>query len=70
MKSFIIENYNKMGKLTLYLILLLVFTSIDYLLNVRWINSMKNYTIISIIWINFFFHTYNLFTYNEKIKCK
>ena len=37
----------KMGKLTLYLILLLSFTSIDYLLNVRWINSMNNYTIIS-----------------------
>jgi len=47
MKNFIVENYNKMGKLTLYLILLLVFTSVDYLLNVRWINSMKNYTIIS-----------------------
>ena len=44
MKNFIMENYNKMGKLTLYLILLLIFTSIDYLLNVRWINSMKNYT--------------------------
>jgi uncharacterized membrane protein len=37
----------KFGKLTLYLILLLSFTSIDYLLNVRWINSMNNYTIIS-----------------------
>lgn len=47
MKNYIIEKYNKMGKLTLYLILLLLFTSVDYLLNVRWINSMKNYTIIS-----------------------
>jgi len=37
----------KFGKLTLYLILLLAFTSIDYLLNVRWINSMNNYTVIS-----------------------
>lgn len=37
----------KFGKLTVYLILLLSCTSIDYLLNVRWINSMKNYTVIS-----------------------
>lgn len=37
----------KFGKLTVYLILLLSCTSIDYLLNVRWVNSMKNYTVIS-----------------------
>lgn len=47
MKNFILKKYNEMGKLTFYLILLLIFTSVDYLLNVRWINSMKNYTVIS-----------------------
>ena len=35
------------GKLSFYLSLLLIFTSIDYILNVRWINSMSNYTVIS-----------------------
>jgi hypothetical protein len=58
----------KMGKLTLYLILLLSFTSIDYLLNVRWINSMNNYTIISgsilfpLFGLIFFFYSNTLFT--------
>jgi hypothetical protein len=47
MKDYLLEKINNMGKLSIYLILLLGFTSIDYLLNVRWINSMNNYTIIS-----------------------
>jgi len=47
MKDYLLDKINNMGKLSIYLILLLTFTSVDYLLNVRWINSMNNYTIIS-----------------------
>ena len=41
------RNRSVSGKLSFYLCLLLIFTSIDYILNVRWINSMSNYTVIS-----------------------
>lgn len=42
-----INNPPRSLKLSIYVTLLLVLTSIDYVLNVRWINSMKNYTVIS-----------------------
>jgi len=35
------------SRLSIYVFLLLFLTSIDYILNVRWITCMKNYTVIS-----------------------
>jgi len=42
-----INNLGRSYKLSIYVTLLLILTSVDYVLNVRWINSMKNYTVIS-----------------------
>ena len=42
-----INNLDRSCKLSIYVTLLLILTSIDYVLNVRWINSMKNYTVIA-----------------------
>ena len=36
-------------KLLLYIICLLVFTSVDYILYVNWIDSMKNYPLESYV---------------------
>ena len=46
-QNFNINRLDRSVRLSIYVTLLLVLTSIDYLLNVRWINSMKNYTVIS-----------------------